>query len=217
MQSLASPDTFNEVCADLKVWNTMLFPQGGSLAFLAILRIITRTEPDRNHFLDLTYRDVLPRRRLKGIPSFDLHSFNPPIDLATFILKFWFEVNNNNGSATFIVDNNGVNSTIEQDVLLFDPRRSNFSTGGMTMVVGVKDSSTNTNVTALSTLTGTTTLPLPSSDTVIFELDSTNPPADGYTFYAATPSLKAISNSIHVTINGTAYSLWVPFTSAAGV
>ncbi|KAF7358180.1 Peroxidase [Mycena venus] len=259
MQRLASPDTFNEVCADLigrmidtvpstvtltdviepfdfKVWNTMLFPRGGSLAFLATLRIITAPGLSRTvtmfwtsrtgtfcpaggcsaQAFEVTTSDSTLLGQLKGIPSFDLHSFNPSIDLATSISSFWFEVNNNDGSTPFIVDNNGANYIIEQDVLLFDPRRSNFSTGGTTMVVGVKDSSTNANVTALSTLTGSTTLPLPSRDTVVFEVDATNPPADGYTFYAATLSRKAISNSIHATINGTAYSLWVPFTSAAG-
>ncbi|KAJ7713521.1 hypothetical protein B0H14DRAFT_2280597, partial [Mycena olivaceomarginata] len=173
LRSLASPDTFNEVCADLigrmidtvpstvtltdviepfdfKVWNTMLFPQGGSLAFLATLRIITTPGLNRTvtmfwtsrtgtfcpaggcsaQVFEVTIPDSTLLGQLKGIPSFDLHSFNPPIDLATSILKFWFEVNNNNGSAPFIVGNNGANYTIEQDVLLFDPRRSNFSTGG---------------------------------------------------------------------------------------
>ncbi|KAF7342732.1 Peroxidase [Mycena sanguinolenta] len=259
MQSLASSDTFNTVCADLigrmidtvpstvtltdviepldyKVWNTLLFPQGGSLAFLATLRIIhTGTNPTVTMFwkertgsfcppqgcsigtFQVTNVDSSFLASLKGVDSFDLHSFNASVDLTTSISYFWFEVNHNDGSAPFVVDNNGKNYTIDQDVLLFDPRRSSFTIAGLEMVVGVKDPSGTTNVTALSTLTGSTEVPVTSSTTITFTLDPSWPPADGYTFYTSPISGKASSNTIHATVNGTAYSLWVPFLDAPGV
>ncbi|KAF7363106.1 Peroxidase [Mycena venus] len=259
MQSLASPDNFNQVCADLigrmidtvpstvtltdpiepidfKVWNTLLFPQGGSLAFLATLRII---DTGVNRTVTMFWKErtgtfcppagcSVPSFQvttdsasflatLKGVTAFKLHSFNAAIDLTTSISQFWFEVNDNDGSAPFIVDNNGVNYTIDQDVVLFDPRRSSFTIGGLFMVVGVKDPSTSINVTALTTIDGTTTVPVTSSVIANFELDSSNPPADGYMFYTSPISGKSLSNTIHATVNGTAYSLWVPFLDAPGV
>ncbi|KAJ7466521.1 heme peroxidase [Mycena latifolia] len=259
MQSLASPDTFNQVCADLigrmidtvpstvtltdpiepfdfKVGNTLLFPQGDSLAFLATLRII---DTGLNRTVTMFWKErtgtfcppagcSVPSFQvtttaasflatLKGVTTFKLHSFNAAIDLTTSISHFWFEVNDNDGSVPFIVDNNGANYTIDQDVLLFDPRRSSFTIGGLFMVVGVKDPSTSINVTALTTIDGTISVPVTSSVIATFELDSSNPPADGYTFYTSPINGKSLSNTIHATVNGTAYSLWVPLFEAPGV
>ena len=74
----------------------------------------------------------------QGVTQFDYHRFRAEIDLNTSISYFWFEVDPKNGSAPFIVDNHGANYTIDQDVLLFDPRRSNFTEGGSNMVVAVR-------------------------------------------------------------------------------
>ncbi|KAJ7748361.1 heme peroxidase [Mycena metata] len=259
MQSLASPDTFNQVCSDLigrmldtvpstvtltepiepldfKVRNTLLFPQGGSLAFLATLRIIdtglnrsvTMFWKERTGTFcppagcsipsfQVTTEDASFLATLKDVKAFKLHSFNAAIDLTTSISHFWFEVNNNDGSAPFIVDNHGANFTIDQDVLVFDPRRSSFTIGGSIMVVGVKDPSSTINVTALTTIDGSTTVPVTSRVTATFELDASNPPADGYTFYTSPINFQFLSNTIHATVNGTAYSLWVPLLGAPGV
>ncbi|KAJ6472542.1 heme peroxidase [Mycena sanguinolenta] len=266
MQGLASPDTFNQVCTDLiermintvpstvtltdpiepfnfKVWNTLLFPQGGSLAFLATLRIIdtgvNRTvtmfwkertgtfcpvEGCSVPSFQVTTEESSFLAQLKGVTGFILHSFNASIDLATSISHFWFEVDDNDGSAPSIVDNNGANYTIDQDVLLLDPRRTTatFTAAAPRVIVGVKDPSTSTNVTALTTiarafLTSDPGVPLPSSVSAVFELDSSNPPADGYTFYSTLLNGDALSHTIDATVNGTAYSLWVRFLSAAGV
>ncbi|KAJ7752376.1 hypothetical protein B0H16DRAFT_1459966 [Mycena metata] len=221
MQSLASPDTFNQVCADLigrmidtvpstvtltdpvepfdfKVWNTLLFPQGGSLAFLATLRIIdtglnrtvTMFWKERTGTFcptagcsipsfQVTTEDATALATLKSVNAFKLHSFNATVDLATSISHFWFEVNDNDGSTPFIVDNHGANYTIDQDVLLFDPRRSSFTPPA------VKDFSTGIKATARTTVSGNDTVPVASSVTTTFELDSSHPPGDGYTFYAA--------------------------------
>ncbi|KAF7342734.1 Peroxidase [Mycena sanguinolenta] len=262
LHSLASPDTFNQVCADLiermintvpstvtltdpiepfdfKVWNTILFPRSGSLAFLATLRII---HSDLNRTVTMFWKErtgtfcpeagcsapafqvtsagASSLANLKGVESFDLHSFNASIDLATSISHFWFEVDDNDGSAPFIVDNHGANFTIEQDVLLFDPQRSglNLTTFEFTMVVGVKDAPTSTSVTGSSTIIDdNAVIPLPSTLNFTFTLDESHPPADGYTFYTSPISRLAFHSMICATVNGTAYSLWVPFTSATGL
>ncbi|KAJ7748379.1 heme peroxidase [Mycena metata] len=235
MQSLASPDTFNQVCSDLigrmldtvpstvtltepiepldfKVTNTLLFPQGGSLAFLATLRII---DTGLNRSVTMFWKErtgtfcppagcAIPSFQvptedasflatLKGVRAFKLHSFNAAIDLATSISHFWFEVNNNDGSAPLIVGNHGANFAIDQDVLVFDPRRSSFTIGGSIMVVGVRHL---------------------SSSSMIMVLKCT---PDGYTFYTSPINFKSLSNTIHATVNGTAYSLWVPLFGAPGV
>ncbi|KAJ6449369.1 heme peroxidase [Mycena sanguinolenta] len=255
MQRLASSDTFNTVCADLigrmidtvpssvtltdviepfeyKVTKMFLFPQGGSLTFLASLRIIhTEANPTITVFWKErigsfcpaegcsvgTFQDATKEfsslyAQLKGVDIFDFHSFNASIDLATSISHFWFEVNNNDGSAPFVVDNNGANYTIDQNVLLFDPLRSDFSNPFSVMVVGVKGPGPDTNVTALTTLSGPD-IPFTTSQISIFKLDPSWPPADGYTFYSSQMThigQSISSNTIHATINGTAYSLWVP-------
>ncbi|KAF7376882.1 Peroxidase [Mycena sanguinolenta] len=241
MQSMTSSDAFNQICADLigrmielvpstvtltdtiepidfKVWDTLLFPQGGSLAFLATLRIIDsdpggcsapafQVSPSPSSFL----------ASLKGVTGYTMHSFNASIDLATSISYFWFEVDNNDGSAPFIVDNQGTNFTINQDVLLFDPRRSFFALGISQMVVAVKDSSGSVNVTSTTLVQGTTTVPVSSTVTTLFQLDSAWPPADGYTFYSASLPDEFSSNTLHTTVNGTAYSQWVLQLDAPGV
>ncbi|KAJ7059636.1 heme peroxidase [Mycena amicta] len=177
---LASPDMFNQVCADLigrmidtvpstvkltkpiepfdfKVTQTLLFPQGGSLAFLATLRIID-TGINRTVTMfwrertgkfcppagcsvpsfQVTTEDTTFLATLKGVTAFNLHSFNAAIDLATSISHFWVEVNDNDGSAPFFIDNHGTHYTIDQDVVLFDPRRSSFTIAGFFLVVGVR-------------------------------------------------------------------------------
>ncbi|KAF8177799.1 heme peroxidase [Mycena galopus ATCC 62051] len=259
MQSMASTDSFNQICANLiermlntvpstvtltdtiepinfKVWNTMLFPQGGSLAFLATLKIIdSELTPTVTLFwkertgtfcpdagcsapsFQVTTEAASPLATLKNVTGFQLHSFNASIDLATSIGYFWFEVDNNDGSAPFIVDNLGTNYTIDQDVLLFDGRRSSFGQTGLTMVAAVKNTSAPVTVSGLNTISGNSTASLPSTLTADFELSSRFPPADGYTFYSTLLPLGPASTTIHATVNGAAYSVWVPLLSAAGL
>ncbi|KAF7357092.1 Peroxidase [Mycena sanguinolenta] len=260
MQSLASPETFNGVCADLiermintvpstvtltdpiepldfKVFNTSLYPQGGSLVFLATLRIIdTGVNRTTTMFWKERTGTFYPAEgcsipgivihevsslyaQLKGVTAFNHHFFNASIDLATSISHFWFEVNDNDGSAPFIVDNNGGNYTIDQDVVLFDPQRTvstlTNSSEIARMVVGVKDAPITTNVTSLTTISNLTAAPFTRSVINTFELDSSFPPADDYTFYSFPFDFSdtfPLSHTIQATIDGTTYSVWVPGT-----
>ena len=75
----------------------------------------------------------------------------------------------------------------------------------------IKDSSTTTNITALTTNVQRVA-PFTSSAISTLEFDPSFPPADGYTFYS-TPfnftGVTPLSHTIQATINGTAYSVWV--------
>ncbi|KAF8211734.1 heme peroxidase [Mycena galopus ATCC 62051] len=261
MQRMASPSFFNQTCADLiermintvpstvtltdtiepidfKVWNTMLFPQGGSLAFLASLRII---DSALNRTVTMFWKErtgtFCPEKgcsvpsfqvtaaqssflaSLKGVSGFNMHSFNASINLATSISYFWLEVDNNDGSAPLLIDNQGANFTL-QDVLLFDPRRRVFGQTGFTIVAGVRDLSGTSDVSAIATIPGSRTaaVPVMSSETLTFQLDSSFPPADGYTFYSSPVPSDALSYSLYATVNGTEYSDWLyHLLSAFGV
>ncbi|KAJ7303827.1 heme peroxidase [Mycena albidolilacea] len=262
MQNLASPDSFNQICGDLiermintvpstvtltepiepldfKVTDTFLFPQGGSLAFLATLRII---DSALNRTVTLFWKERTGKfcpdagcssgsfqvdseaasllATLKGVNTFKFYRFNAAIDLATSISHFWFEVNNNDGSTPLIVDNQGKNFVIDQDVLLFDPRRTSATIGGLIMVAAVKNPFSTAAVSAFTTIKGTTAVPVIGSVTTNFELDSSHPPADGYTFYTSPTSflhLNRLSDTLHATVDGEAYSVWVPTVVGTGV
>ncbi|KAJ6569122.1 hypothetical protein B0H19DRAFT_1256791 [Mycena capillaripes] len=174
---------------DFKVWNTLLFPQGSSLAFLTTLRII---DTGLNRTVTMFWKKrtgtfCTPAGRsvpsfqvmttsasflatLKGVTAFKLHSFNAAFGLNASISHFWFEVSDNDDFAPFIVDNNGANYTIDQDVLFFDPRCSSVTTGGQGSFHMYQRHGVNT------------TVPVTSSVIATFKFDSTNRPADGYTF-----------------------------------
>ncbi|KAF7344374.1 Peroxidase [Mycena sanguinolenta] len=252
MQSMASADKFNQICGDLiermintvpstvtltdpiepidfKVWNTVLYPQDGSLTLLTTMRIINSSLKSTVTLFwkertgtfcpaagcsvpSFQVQSAQPSflAALKGVTGYTMHSFNASIDLATSISYFWFEVTNNDGSAPVIINNQGANFTIDQDVLLFVPPRTTFTSAGLDMVVAVKDLSGTVDVTSTTTLHGNASVPIPSTVTSNFELDSSIPAADGYTFYSASISSASLSNTVHATIDGTAYSLWVP-------
>ncbi|KAJ6483282.1 heme peroxidase [Mycena sanguinolenta] len=259
MQSLASPETFKQVSADLiermintvpstvtltdtiepldfKVQDTSLYPQDGSLVFLATLRVIDTglnrtvtmfwkertgtfcpTEGCSIPVVQLINETPSLLAQLKGVNGFNRHSFTASIDVATSISHFWFEVNDNDGSAPFIVDNNGANYTIDQDFLLYDPQRTlaTFTAGSVErMIVAVKEPFTTAKVTALTTNAGNTTVPFTTKAIDTFELDSSFTPADGYTFFSSPfdfiGGVEPLSHTIHATIDGTAYSVWVP-------
>ncbi|KAJ6479014.1 heme peroxidase [Mycena sanguinolenta] len=247
MQRLTSPDTFNEVCADLigrmidtvpsivtltdpiepfdfKVENTSFYPVSGSLTLGATLRIIgtgvNRTAtmfwkertgtfcPEGGCSTPAIVLVSIPSHlaQLKGLTAFNHHFFSASIDLATSISHFWFEVNDNDGSAPLIVDNNGANYTIDQDVVVYDRQRTR-----STLFLNIKDPSTTTTITALTTNVQRVA-PFTSSTISPLEFDPSFPPADGYTFYS-TPlnftGVTPLSHTIQATINRTAYSVWV--------
>ncbi|KAG6841550.1 hypothetical protein H0H93_004226, partial [Arthromyces matolae] len=61
---------------------------------------------------------------IKGISTFTKYLFTVQAPLNASISKFWFVVNENNGSDQTVVDNNGTGYTIDQDMVLYDPVRT---------------------------------------------------------------------------------------------
>ncbi|KAK7039914.1 peroxidase [Favolaschia claudopus] len=270
MQKLADPKTYNSVCADLiarmidvvpsnvkltdpilpidyKVQNTFLFPQGGSLAFLATLRTLQPQNEDIRAALAAPIRNVTLRwasrtgnfcppegcaaesflldydtgsamAELSGVAQWAYYHFNATVDLKTSISHFWFEIDPKNGTAPYVVDNHGTNFTIEQDTLLYDARRSEYTPQKYTMVAAVKNQGL-ASVSTFSTIQGSPLdhIPVNGSATIHFTLDPKHPPKDGYTFYSGTISEKSLSNTLHATVGGKKFSQWVPVLSTTGV
>lgn len=69
------------------------------------------------------------------------YEFSAPIHAGTSVSKFWFEVDNLDGTDATVYDNGGGGYEIAQDRILFDPGRSfhTFSStfSGITLVVAV--------------------------------------------------------------------------------
>ncbi|KAJ3826908.1 heme peroxidase [Lentinula raphanica] len=123
--------------------------------------------------------------------------FNATITPATSISKFWFEVNENDGSDVIIVDNGGSGFAIEQDSLFVDNSRSQIvsaSTFFTQLVVAVRgDASSTVTVTTFNPFANTTTPPyLPVILTANLEVDESNPSEGGFTFFTTN-----ISNSVN--------------------
>ncbi|KAJ7924129.1 heme peroxidase [Mycena leptocephala] len=236
MQRMASPDAFNQICMNLidRMLNTVpstvtltepIEPLDFKVIDSGLNRTVTMFWKERNgkfcpdagcsaQAFQVDTQSASLLATLKGVTEFKLHRFNAAIDLATSISHFWFEVDNNDGSAPFVVDNHGANYSIDQDVVMYDPRRTSATIAGLIMV---KDPSETATVSATTTISGTTDLPVTGTVTANFQLDSSHPPADGYTFYSSPISFRHLSNTVHATVDGNTYSVWVPFIDAPGV
>lgn len=75
--------------------------------------------------------------RNQGITGSRFFFNNVEINGATSISKFWFEINNNDGSDTVVVDNGGSGYVIEQDSLFVDVLRSSIVGSTQRLVVAV--------------------------------------------------------------------------------
>ncbi|KAF8140833.1 heme peroxidase [Mycena galopus ATCC 62051] len=161
MNRLASSDVFNTECTNLigrmidtvpstvtltdpvevidyKVQATMLPNRTVTMFWKERYGMFCPHKGCSTEYFELDFASASLYGFYQGVTQFDYHRFRAEIDLDTSISHFWFEVDPKNGSAPFIVDNHGANYTIDQDVLLFDPRRSSFTEGGSNMVVAVR-------------------------------------------------------------------------------
>ncbi|KAJ3767733.1 heme peroxidase [Lentinula raphanica] len=208
MQSLLSSDTFNKTCGTLieRMLNTV--PNG-----------VTLTQPISEPFdyvmgenPNRTVTVLWADRQGSSCPSTGFffsvigniqglsatrYLFNATINPATSISKFWFEVNENDGSDVIIEDNGGSGFVIEQDSIFVDNSRSQIvsaSTFFTQLVVAVRgDGSSTVTVTTFNPFANTTTPPyLPVILTANLEVDESNPSEGGFTFFTTN-----ISNSVN--------------------
>ncbi|KAL0575766.1 hypothetical protein V5O48_006209 [Marasmius crinis-equi] len=231
MQSLASPENFNKVCADLfermidtvprgvqltevvepmqyKVGQTTLFPgNDGMLRLTTGIRVVglhssrcvTLFWNDRQGSVcstagcsaspSSTFESVgtfMAVRR--GIDGYTTYTFDTKVNVTSSISKFWFKIEEGDGSEAVLVDNDGAGLVINQDTVLFDRARSAFVTEGTTfhlnLVVAVRTSDPTTKVSALTYAIGTEAQPTPKRETVELSPDSRFPPVVGYTFFS---------------------------------
>ncbi|KAF5376339.1 hypothetical protein D9757_008666 [Collybiopsis confluens] len=234
MQSLLSPDNFNNTCSslfermlntvpnDVKLTDPLLEPfqylvsdpvfsfRNASLTMSLSLRVLNNN-PSRTVKLLWTDRQgsFCPPSgcsspsisteqvffsligQMQGATA-QRYLFNATINGATSISKFWFEVDENDGSEPIVVDNRGTGFGIEQDSVFVDIGRS--ATIFLptfdelrTIVVAVRGDATSSNA-SLSLFTpgsGPNAPFTPTLDSVDLQLDTSNPPEGGYTFYTS--------------------------------
>ncbi|KAG6848007.1 hypothetical protein H0H93_004236, partial [Arthromyces matolae] len=126
---------------------------------------------------------------IKGISASTKYSFSVQAPLNASISKFWFVVDENDGTEKTVVDNHGTGFVIEQDTVLFNPvltkRDSAFN---YLFVVGVRNDSSSSQIPVVSIQSyepGFSPTFTPTIITADLQIDPNYPPADGYNFFTA--------------------------------
>ncbi|KAL0576522.1 hypothetical protein V5O48_005467 [Marasmius crinis-equi] len=137
------------------------------------------------------------------------HTFRAIIDPTTSISKFWFEIDEGDGNAKKVVDNDGEGFIVDQDDVLFDPARSVLYVTALgnprpvrqVIVVGVKTSLLsnpnaipNLTLTTFNPNTGPPFNPEIGSVALLSNAASWSPMA-GYTFFSANVSSGSATKS----------------------
>ncbi|KAG5653821.1 hypothetical protein H0H81_010289 [Sphagnurus paluster] len=223
MQSLASPDNFSNTCASLfermintvpkgveltdtvdpfenKVSGVSLFPQNGTLVLQATLRRIS-ANPERTVKLFWQERQKQESAsffgNLRGVKEFTDYEFRVEIPLGASVSNFWFTVDEGSGAKT--VENGGGRYEIEQDTVVYDPARTTIASAGVdgkVLVVGVRTEQAAGAKVSVETYQGDTPDFIPIIQNVDLQLDTNNPPKDGYTFF--TGSISSSASYLHV-------------------
>ncbi|KAE9405437.1 heme peroxidase [Gymnopus androsaceus JB14] len=215
MQSLLSPNTFSETCADLiqRMINTV--PSGVSLTdpigpFNYILN--PSTSPTVTMFWTDRQGSFCPSIgcsiQSSGTQTSLLSIISTAQARLSPISKFWFTVDNNDGSESVVVDNGGGGFVVEDDVIsmFVDSLRSEevLVLGASTsfdeflkLVVAVSkhallfadanDISATTFLPLSNTLDATPPL-LPTLTTTTLQIDESNPSEGGFTFFTTNIS-----------------------------
>jgi len=147
--------------------------------------------------------------------------FNATINSTSSISKFWFEINNNDGSDPVVVDNGGSGFVIEQDPslsLFVDAMRSELifseNSGGfiafLKVVVAVLGdaASASASMTAFSPFSTAISPPFtPTTTSINLELDETNPPEGGFTFFTANSSISGSFLDLTANVGSTSFTV----------
>ncbi|KAK7041791.1 hypothetical protein VNI00_009080 [Paramarasmius palmivorus] len=154
-----------------------------------------------------------------GASGFDLYGitawkydFEAHINAASSIDKFWFEIDEHDGSSATVVNNGGSGYVITQDQMLFDPVRSALNVfpsapAVMTITVAIRDGSGGSPQISVNTFDPVSLGPtsLPQVAIVPAALDSSVPPRAGYTFYSANVGLGTRSFDVNGQIGGNSF------------
>ncbi|KAF5393655.1 hypothetical protein D9757_000440 [Collybiopsis confluens] len=151
---------------------------------------------------------------IPSVTSSQRFFFNATINAATTISRFWFEINENDGSEPVIVDNDGSGYVIAQDDVFVDVQRSEIvtlfqPTGSpvfltfkkIVLAVRGDPGSIDASMTIWDPLFNSSSPPfLPVITSTNFQLDETNTPQGGFTFLAANVSFTA--SSVDIVVSG---------------
>ncbi|KAK1219644.1 hypothetical protein PQX77_017634 [Marasmius sp. AFHP31] len=128
-------------------------------------------------------------RERYSVPGFDFYSFDTSVDMKGSISKFWFEVDEGDGSAPRRDD---LEKTVPQDKVLYDPSRTErivlqAPPAIWNLVIAVRGD-VSSKVSVLTWEPGNGTHPVPPRNRVDLAPDSRHAPTNGYTFFSANIS-----------------------------
>ncbi|KDR73635.1 hypothetical protein GALMADRAFT_251405 [Galerina marginata CBS 339.88] len=145
------------------------------------------------------------------------YNFVIPINTNTSIAKFWFEVDEHDGSKVTTYNNGGSNYVIDQDQVLFVPMSSHMSivpnttatqtytnrvgdgnTRHYSLVIAVRDGTNPSRVYVDGTDVAVQGFPFPVNLQVDFTLNSSIPALAGYSFYTGTADSAGVQLSMDV-------------------
>ncbi|KAK7020735.1 hypothetical protein VNI00_013129 [Paramarasmius palmivorus] len=149
--------------------------------------------------------------KLRGLTSATQYSFRTPVNMTSSISKFWFQIDEGDGSEVVVVDNGGSGYEIEQDLVLLDMDRSkrffkaeDFS-NFMNLVVAVRgDVTSQVTITTYEPATSPIDF-LPKRETLQLLPDERFPAIAGFTFFSANTTGSPSHLEVQGTVNGQRY------------
>ncbi|KAK7040210.1 hypothetical protein VNI00_010016 [Paramarasmius palmivorus] len=152
-----------------------------------------------------------PLAEMRGLTSGDLYSFRAQVNMTSSIDKFWFEVDEGDGSEAVIVDNGGPGFVIEQDSVLLDMGRTTRSFDPDTamvynFVVAVRgDESSQVSVTTYHPGLSSDEF-LPTIETIQMVPDDRYPPSAGFTFFTGKGTHRITFVDVHGIVGGQTFT-----------
>ncbi|KAJ8091183.1 hypothetical protein PM082_004159 [Marasmius tenuissimus] len=145
-----------------------------------------------------------------GFPGATSYFFKTNINMTTSLSKFWFEVDEGDGSTPTVVDkvSTGKVLTISQDTVLHDPARSQFIVDknniviANDLVVAVQGDPSDVQVSVNTWMFGNGSNPVPTRSRVNLNLDPRFPAMGGYSFFSGNATLPFIFIDIEAHVAG---------------
>ncbi|PPQ93259.1 hypothetical protein CVT25_015257 [Psilocybe cyanescens] len=155
------------------------------------------------------------------------YNYVVPIDSTASIAKFWFEVDEHDGSKVTTYNNGGSGYVIDQDQVLFIPMSSHATiianstitqtytnrvgdgyTRHYDLVVAVRDGTNPSRVYAEATDVAIQNFPFPLNIEVEFTANSSIPAQSGYSFYSGSADSAGVQMSldVHADASGQTYT-----------
>ncbi|EEB91335.1 hypothetical protein MPER_10319 [Moniliophthora perniciosa FA553] len=233
MQSIASPDSFSKTCSSLfeRMINTVpkdvklsevVEPIEYKLLSSNAQRRVTLFWADRQGSvcgtLGCSVQPESSRRagftyltRMRGITEGTQYTFSAKVNMTSSISKFWFEIDEGDGSGPIVVDNAGSGYVIDQDTVLLDLGRSkriftpDFS-NPINFVVAVRGGeSSQVSVETYEPASSPIDF-LPKRETIQLLPDARFPPTAGFTFFSANASGSVTYLNIQGIVGGESFT-----------